>query len=346
MTEPVPHRRPPLKAISQRAGVSKATVDRVIHNRPGVQSHTRQHVLSVMAELRRDVVPRDPETGPGQLQLDFVIPDRGNAFLADQARQLEVRAQWRQDVAIAIHRPAAINEEDVIATLNRIGPTTRAVGLVGPDSQRMREALRNLCGRGIPVVTLASDIRNVPRTAYIGIDNHAAGRLAGYLTGRLLRSAKGDVTLILGSRAYRGHEEREMGFRSVLRERFPGLRIVGERDIHEDADQAYKEVCALLADHDNLSGIYCIGAGQPGVAKALVDENRADSVLLIGHGLSADTRRFLADGVIDVVIDESTRDEADAAIDVLVAAARGDRLAAPATIAIQAIFSENLPVDI
>ena len=44
-------RRPRLKEISQKAGVSKATVDRVINNRSGVQEHTRRHVLSVAAEL-------------------------------------------------------------------------------------------------------------------------------------------------------------------------------------------------------------------------------------------------------------------------------------------------------
>lgn len=338
-------RRPKLKDICERAGVSRATVDRVVNNRNGVQQHTRSHVLSVIDEL---VGGRGSETtGPSTetWTIDFVIPDQGNAFLADQAKELAAYAKQIGDVTVAIHRPEAVTESELLAVLRDLSKTTRAVGVVGVDSHRIRESLRSLCRKNIPVVTLASDIRNVPRTAYVGIDNHAAGRLAGLLTGRMINKTKGKAALILGSRAYRGHEEREMGFRSVLRELFPGLRIVNELEVHEDARRAFDETRALLAQNEDLDGIYCIGAGQAGVAKALIEAGREKSVLFVGHGLSSDTRSHLVDGVMDVVIDENIRHEARAAIDILVAALRdGSQISSP-VIPIQAIFCENLPPE-
>ncbi|MCR9138500.1 MAG: LacI family DNA-binding transcriptional regulator [Alphaproteobacteria bacterium] len=335
-------KRPKLKDICAVAGVSRATVDRVINNRGGVQDHTRQHVLSVIDRLAGTGEANRPpdETVP----IDFVIPDQGNAFLANQARAIVDYARQLGTIAATIHRPETTSEDALVALLEGLSTSTRALGIVGVDSHRVREALRGICRRGVPVVTLASDIRNVPRTAYVGIDNHAAGRLAGYLTGRLVCGNSGKAALILGSRAYRGHEEREMGFRSVLREKFPGFRIVNEMEVHEDAGQAHAATMALLTDHPDIDAIYCIGAGQNGVGQALLDAGCGDRVFFVGHGLSADTSNHLVSGVMDVVIDEDPRSEAKFAVDILASALRGKAEPPQAAIAIQPVFCENLPV--
>ena len=70
-------------------------------------------------------------------------------------------------------------------------------------------------------MTLVSDIAHAPRLGYVGIDNRNAGRLAGHLLGRFVPGSAGEVALFAGSLSYRGHEEREMGFRHILAEDFP-----------------------------------------------------------------------------------------------------------------------------
>ena len=158
----------------------------------------------------------------------------------------------------------AIEPEQIAATLDSLRDKTDGVGLIGLDSPLVRESVRRLIAGGVTVLTLVSDISHVGRVSYVGIDNRAAGRLAGYLIGRFLPGAKGKVALIAGALAYRGHEEREMGFRHILRERFPEMEIVAPPEIHEDPDRAYDEVRALLDRHDDLLAIYCIGAGGEG----------------------------------------------------------------------------------
>jgi LacI family transcriptional regulator len=96
-----------------------------------------------------------------------------------------------------------------------------------------------------------------------------AGRTAALLMGRLLRGLAGNIAVVTGSRSYRGHEEREMGFRAVLSEDFPGLAVTASVDINEDGDASYAETLKLLRDQPNLLGIYCVGAGRFGVARAL-----------------------------------------------------------------------------
>lgn len=334
--------RPKMDEIARAAGVSKATVDRVLNNRPGVQEHTRRHVLAIVAGLTGGATA---EARPGRLLLDFVLPGGQNAFISELAREIERQADLRGDVDIAVHRLNGITPEEIAAKLGSLRPTTQGVGLIGLDSPSVREAVRKLVAAGVPVLTLVSDISHVGRVNYVGIDNRAAGRLAGYLIGRFLPGSAGKVALIAGALAYRGHEEREMGFRHVLQESFPRLDIVAAREVQEDAARAYQEVRSLLAEHADLVAIYCIGAGHEGIARALTEAGRENAIIFIGHDLTEDTRQFLLSGVMDAAIDQNARVEAREAVDRLVRAIRNESNISTATVRIQSVFRENIPND-
>jgi LacI family transcriptional regulator len=335
--------RPKLDEIARLAGVSKATVDRVLNNRSGVQEHTRLHVLKVLAELSGEV---GDEARNKPIRLDFVLPGGTNAFIADLAAHLERQQERRDHVEIVIHRLAGIEPEEIALKLDSLRPVSQGVGLIGLDSPLVREAVRKLIAGGVSVLTLVSDISHVGRISYVGIDNRAAGRLAGYLIGRFLPGARGKVALIAGALAYRGHEEREMGFRHILQERFPDMEMVAPREIREDPERAYEEVGALLQDYPDLLAIYCIGAGSEGVARALIEHKREKDIVFIGHDLTDDTRRFLLDGVMDAVIDQNARVEARDAVDRLVRAVRGENDISHTTVRIQSVFPENIPNEI
>ena len=195
------------------------------------------------------------------------------------------------------------------------------------------------------MVTLASDVLNVPRVAYVGIDNRQAGRLAGYILGRFLPKRKdAKVAFFAGSRSYRGHEEREMGFRSVLAEDFPGAQIVAQCESMDDRERAYAETRAVLEAHPDLAAIYNAGAGNPGIARALGERGLAGRVVLIGHEATEGNKRLLLDGVLDAVIDQNPRVEAREALGVLAGAARQEPYALVPP-RLQIVFRENLPED-
>ncbi|WP_426238031.1 LacI family DNA-binding transcriptional regulator [Pararhizobium sp. DWP1-1-3] len=334
--------RPKVDEIARLARVSKATVDRVLNNRPGVQEHTRAHVASIVASLADDQVEASDS---GKIPLDFILPGGTNPFIADLVRHLERQAAMRSDVDVAIHRLNGIEPEEVAEKLGSLRRSCQGVGLIGLDSPAVREAVRQCIGAGISVLTLVSDISHVGRVSYVGIDNRAAGRLAGYLIGRFMPGSKGKIALIAGALAYRGHEEREMGFRHVLDERFPLLEIIAVREVRENADKAYTEVQMLLKEQPELVGVYCIGAGHEGIVRALKEAGREKSVVFIGHDLTDDTRQYLLSGVMDAVIDQNAGVEAREAIDRLVRSTRGETPVSAATIRIQSVFSENIPAD-
>ena len=335
--------RPKLDEIARIAGVSKATVDRVLNNRPGVQEHTRLHVMNVVGQLSGETEKSSPANA---IRLDFVLPGGTNAFIADLAQHLERQAAQHGAAEIFVHRLSGIEPEEIALKLDSLRPISRGVGLIGLDSPLVREAVRKLIANGVTVLTLVSDISHVGRVSYVGIDNRAAGRLAGYLIGRFLPGARGKVALIAGALAYRGHEEREMGFRHILQERFPAMEIIAPREIREDPERAYQEVSALLRDYPDLLAIYCIGAGSEGIARALVEHKRDKDIVFIGHDLTEDTRCFLLDGIMDAAIDQNARVEARDAVDRLMRAVRGESDISQTTVRIQTIFAENIPNEI
>ena len=193
-------------------------------------------------------------------------------------------------------------------------------------------------------MTIATDILHVPRTAYIGIDNRQAGRLAGFILGKFLHAqAPQKVALFAGSLSYRGHEEREMGFRHVLAESFPHLQIIGLQEMQDDRDRAFEEADRLLVEHSDIAGIYNIGAGNQGIAKALKQRGVDQSTIFIGHDATESNNALLLDGTMDAVVDQYSLVQAREALNVLQHAI-AEIPYTPHLPRVQVVFRENIPM--
>lgn len=307
--------------VAREAGVSAATVDRVLNNRPGVRERTREIVVETARRL--GYLPEGAAAAPvGAMRLDFVLPEGTNSFIRTLRAEIEAQGAARPGLAVRTQAIEGFDPGTLAATLRSLRGATDGVGLIALDHPAVREAMRALAADGTPVVTLATDVLHVPRTAYVGIDNRQAGRLAGYVLGRLLGGGPAPVAVFAGSLSYRGHQEREMGFRAVLAEEFPAVEIVELREVLDDRDRAYAEASALLDRHPALAGLYNIGAGNPGIARALRERGRAKAVVFLGHELTEGTKPLLLDGTLDGVIDQNPRVEAREALNLLAHAVR------------------------
>jgi LacI family transcriptional regulator len=334
-----------LKDIAQEAGVSVATVDRVLNKRPGVHSRTANQVLRVMRRLGAEAPELAAQAPARPLTFEFVLPAGTNTFIDMLDRSIvETARQWRDGTVTArMHRIPGFDPNGLARTLLEVGRGSDGVGFIAIDHPAVREAVNDLERAGTPVVTMVSDVATTRRRAYVGTDNYAAGRTAGYLLGRFIRQPVGKVAMLCGSLSYRGHQEREMGFRHILAEAFPALEIVDLREGQDDLSQSYSQARDLLARHPDLVGIYNIGGGNRGVAQALREAGRDQAVVFVGHDLTEHTRRFLIDGTMDAAINQDTAVEAREAIRLLAAAARGQEEPSPQPVRIDVFLRENLP---
>ena len=336
--------RSTLSDIAKAAGVSSATVDRVLNNREGVKERTREIVLEAARNLGylpgsapRNAAPTE------RMKLDFILPAGTNTFIANLRDQIVRQAALKPEIDLTIHSVEGFNPDTLAQALESLKGQAQGVGVIALDHPTVREAMRSLAESGAHIVTIASDILHVPRVGYIGIDNRAAGRLGGYILGRFLGGGTGSkVALFAGSLSYRGHEEREMGFRRVIAEEFPHLNIVELKEIEDSREKAYTEAIAMLKRHPDLAGIYNLGAGNQGIGQALMDSGKSDSVIFIGHELTESTKRLLLNGTMDAVIDQNPRVEAREALVSLISSIKGQSFD-PQPPRVQVIFRENIP---
>lgn len=329
-----------IKEIADRAGVSQATVDRVLNERPGVRQRTRDAVLNAAERMGYfgDIEP-EPQR---QIRLLFIMPEGENSFMQSLRQFLLMEAQGRTDLAIQIRTVPPQNPAGYVDALRQATNTCDGLSIIAPDHPEIREEINKLAASGIKVSTLVSDIPTVSKIGYVGVDNRAAGRLAGLLMGRFLPAAQpGKIGVFIGSPSYRGHEEREMGFRSIISGDFPDLRIVDFAVIEDDRSNAYREARRLLEQKD-LVGIYNIGSGNQGIAQAIKECGRAQDIVFIAHDFTEATRTLLLDRTIDAIIDQNPRVEAREVIRNLVANIRGN-MEPEYPPRLQAIFKENMP---
>ncbi len=341
----------PLKAtissIAESSGLSTATVDRAINGRPGVSAANRQRVMEAAQQLGYLPTAGAVTLPSRPAHLEFFLPIAGNAFMADLARHIEDYSGRLPLVASCkIHNLKGISPEHLEAAVSKLSLRANGVGVVAVDRPKTRNILRIIADSGIRLVTILSDVPAARPSAYVGIDNRLAGRTAALLMGRFLGGRSGPLVMVLGSRSYRGHEEREMGFRTVLSEEFPNLSVHSAIETNDEPEASYRATTRMLEAETKPLGIYCVGAGRSGVVRALAEAKLPTRPVFICHDLTADTRRYLVDDFADVVIDQNARLTAEqAVIRVLGSIASTAPYLTEKFVEPRLILKENIPVQ-
>ena len=304
--------------IAALAGVSVATVDRVLNERDTSSAKSREKVVEAARQLGiRRVLP---ETRHGLIHIDIVLPDNPSPFFK-RLQQAMQHGVAMLDKRLVVHH-VTTPEEDVAALIRAIGPRRyqrKALIVSAPDTPEVRQALQAAHLRGEHIAMVVTRVNDVPRADYVGINNHAAGRTAGYLLGRMCHR-EGRV-LILSSRVdYLGHIERSSGCRDVLNSRFPHLSFdVDATETHDDPDKCYWIVRQALQSSAGIVGLYNTGAGSSGIQVAL-QRYASEKVCWVTHEISDDHRQYLQQGVLDVVIDQDPDTQAIRALQKVLAA--------------------------
>ncbi|MCM2290790.1 LacI family DNA-binding transcriptional regulator [Allorhizobium sp. BGMRC 0089] len=352
--------KPTVHDIAAHAGVSLATVDRVLNGRAGVRGPTRERVEAAIAALGyvRDVSAANLAKGR-RYSFVFILPANDNSFMRALRHEVEEASRHLKPerITIGVITVPAFDSAALVAALDQAGAETPdGVALVAVDTPEVAAAVGRLRDQGIAVVTLVSDLSGHQRDHFAGIDNRAAGRTAASLLGRFVgkdhvggkeqagETVGGRIAVIAGSLQVVDHQERYAGFTEVMRRDFPHLTLLPVLQGRDDPAEVEKVVADLYAQGEELAGLYSLGAGNRGLVRCLRRHARQRRPAVIAHELTETTRAALEDGMIDAVLNQDAGHEVRSAIRVLKAKAdKAPVIAAQERIRIDIFLKDNLP---
>jgi len=341
--------KPTVHDIARSAGVSLATVDRVLNARPGVREGTRIKVEDAIVTLGyvRDVAAANLAKGR-VYPFVFILPVNENPFMAGLRREVEeaIARSGVERTRIQVIDVPALESTALVAALDRVADEGDAAGVafVAVDAPDVRDAAGRVAAAGIPMVTLVSDLSQSLRDHYAGIDNIAAGRTAATLMGRFLGSRQGKIVPMAGSLMVRDHRQRLEGFSAVMAQDFPHFTLLPAVEGRDDAALVEKLMGDVLRQHPDICGIYSLGAGNSGLLPVLEARPVSPPPVVILHELTQATGAALENGTIDAVLNQDAGHEVRSAIRVLKAKADGlPVIAAQERIRIDIFLKDNLP---
>ena len=300
----------PLKIVALQAGLSLATVDRVLQARGGVRPSTVRRVHQALDELGRQSDQVGLAGRKFMLDLVMVAPQRFTEAVRG-ALEGELAALAPAVLRCRLHLHETLAPERLVALLERLRKNgSHGVLLKAPDLAPVHAAVAALAAAGIPVVTLVTDLPGSARSAYVGLDNRAAGETAAYLIGQWLGASAmpRQVLVTLSSNRFRGEEERELGFRRALRERYRQLGIVEVSEGHGIDGATGALVGQALAAHPGIAAVYSIGGGNGAIVQAFQRAGRQCQVF-IGHDLDSDNLALLKAGALHAVLHHDLRQD-------------------------------------
>lgn len=297
-----------VKEIARRANVSIATVDRVIHNRPGVSEKTKKKINDIIREL--DYQPNilaSRLASKKSIILAVLIPrasEETNFWTAPlkgiQKAENEIKAYGIQllyfffdlsDESSFIEQAELIQQKGVHGVV--ISPSfIEPAKNFAMDCQAAK----------IPYIFIDSNIPDQQSLAYIGPHLFKSG----YVSAKLLtyRRQQNSKTLVINiSKEIENYNylQIEEGFRAYFTDH--GLRgEIIRMDINEtDSNSVARQMAAVFEKHNDIESIFVTNSRVSTVADYLL-KHHLKNVSLVGYDFIQENITYLNEGVIDFLI--------------------------------------------
>lgn len=339
--------RPTTKDLAIAAGVSLATVDRVLNDRSGVRKGTAERVNQAIEKLgfTRNMVAANLARGKNY-RFVFLLPRTGDQFLAGLiARIAEANLAFAGEMIQA--DVMRIHESDPHQIANLLGSIDHdqidGVAIMAPESPQVRDAKARLAERGIDTVSFIAGQITSDHDDFVGIDNHAAGATAGRLMGRFSGRAPGEILVIAETMHARDSLERRLGFDEVMNTDYPHLSVLPSLETHGDRERTERVICNCLSSHGNIAGVYILGSEARLALEIVLGAGPLRQPVVIAHERTPFTEAALHSGKIDALITQDPGHLVRSAIRIL--RARKDRreiVASQEKIRIEILIKENI----
>ena len=297
-----------VKEIARRANVSIATVDRVIHNRPGVSPKTRSKIEAIIKELnyQPNILASRLASGKvfdiavlipmGSEETDFwESPLRGIKRAEAEIRQYGIRIKtFLFD----------LNDRESFIQQGKLIHESKFDGvLLSPSFIKESIDFVKVCkSRDMPYVFVDTNIKEHTGLSYIGPHLFQSGYLGAKLCsfGQTTANKVLMVNISKESDNY-NYRQIEEGFKTYCDDHNNPIEIIRLNIQRSDYLSVAKELATTFKEHPDLSIIFVTNSRAFSVARYL-EEYKIKNIHLIGYDFLKQNVEYLNKGIIDFLI--------------------------------------------
>jgi len=201
-----------LSDIARQAGVSEATVSRVLNDRPGVSADTRQAVLTALDVLGYERPERLHKRSAGLVGL--IVPELENPIFPAFAQVIEsTLAQHGYTPVLCTQSPGGVTEDEYVEMmLDRQVSGIVFVSSLSADTAADPARYRRLIERPLPIVLVNGYAETIP-APFVSCDDRLAGDLA---VSHLVALGHRRIGMISGPGRFVNTQRKLAGYRAAL----------------------------------------------------------------------------------------------------------------------------------
>lgn len=298
-----------IKEIAELANVSRGTVDKVLHNRPGIKEETKNKVLRIAKELNYQPSLAGKALVQTKTPMKFGIMLTGdfNPYIQALMKGIERGRQEFEPFGIEIITRMFMTfepSEQLAIIQDMVNQKVTGLAVYPIDNSQVINKINQLIESNIAVITFNSPINELNSMCFIGQDHYKGGRTAAELFGKILPSPK-NIGVIISTNHLSCHQNRFKGFSDKLKESDRNATILEVQENGDRKEDAFRITLEYCNKYPDMNAIYITGGGVDGVATALDIAGKQKEIHLICHDLTPASRELLKKDVIDFVLDQN-----------------------------------------
>lgn len=210
------------------------------------------------------------------------------------------QAGHKLGVAYSMVGPDSYDPQAEIQAFRDAAATTPSGILVsGADPVGMKDPIDAAIAKGIPVITLDSDVPTSKRLTFIGTNNYQAGLMGGRVLAEQMHN-KGDI-VVYTMPGQINLDERLQGYKNIVTEH-PQMKIIRVVDVKGTPSIAFDTTEELLKGKSTPDGFVCLVSNACQEVADVLDRHKVDGKVLVGMDSDAGTLTWIQKGKIAATV--------------------------------------------
>lgn len=302
-----------IKDIARESGVSRGTVDRVLHNRDGVNPEVAQRVRSTACRMGFSPNRAGKALAARKQPIRFgcLLPSIGNPFFDELMVGFHLAEKELADfgVSVEILQVKSFDKDIHLKAIAKMrAHNYQGICITSIDVQEVREAIDAITASGLPVVTVNTDITGTGRLCYVGPDYYHGGETAAGLLS-MISQQELSLLIVTGSFNIKGHNERIKGFTEGLEEHAIPFKVVCALESLDDDEHAFVMTEKCLEEKPWINTIFIAAGGVKGVCKAVTDKPRQKPIRILSFDDIPATKALVKQGIISFTLCQEPRQQ-------------------------------------